>query len=1062
MSEVSKKEDPMEEEVEEEPLVGEDEEEGSSGSFLQESHENVSGVISSDSHRWGLFFQFDVPGGRSGSTGRLCPIRSYVNGSRSLSEVCPTERELSLVFPRGSRFRMDVERRVSSKIVPTSSVSNPSSSLKEMDWSVKRIWKGEEEAAAELSWSQDKEDSFNRRLDKARERRLEPQAKGISDEELPEPETWFISLLSSPQFLPHPEEVPSTSAVGILSALLSPEGGLIQVKGGGPTVYFHRCRLFTSQKALKLSAATELKTVLKVGQELRLDYVPNKDDSGTPFMEGLQQEHIALRVYAKEGPVPDLPQVKFLKEEKYFIARILSFDEPGENGVASGLAEILRPTERNTNGYVKSTFKKMVNLDPAVKKVKFHRKELYHIGAPLCNADLRYFFSPYSYGLNIFFCHLSELKEVEGEVTHEVSLGWRTSTSFLHSTGRGALTIPPTVKEDSLLSIKSLSQCNTRFFGREGMDVPIYEQILEGRNVPYGEYFNGNEGDICEDYVPARISEICFPPGKNEGVARGFCIVQTGAHKGKRVEFSRENMSVFGFKPSEKTDLQYFIVLNEPCFVRFEEEEGESVKVKDLWIGAPRSAFLSDSDEGDMSYSLLTESARIKFFLFLESHDLSLKDFDEIITGRKGPRRFLPLSRESNRGVVIQLERALSKGKGRRLDLGAVSGVIKVENGPLAGNYVTFHRKNTWVMGYNMLKADLTHIFQKGQKVYLEAEELPSKEASRGPTPYEYKHRATLVWTSKFRPRNDLEPTSPEDKRSLDWLKKRNLDAEKFQQLVNGKLPIVNGQFAAKNGNNMLKYRDLQDMACGRIQPDGPPPVTPEVLPVLRHGPEAARICEAALSTTGPNDSRIMDIIRNDDNAQMAFHIHKALGFALEHYTSQNGGSSFSMSNDYEEGPSFNGNQHSSSSYRTPSNNSSHHHNNNNFNDNSNGSYNYQSYASSNGSQNGWNNNNLNNNGGGGQYGGQQQGNRGGGGAPYPLMGGRGNNAGSRGMKRQGDGNGYGPGMKKSRGGGMMMMRGGGGGMNMMNRSPGRGGGMNMMKNQRGGRGGGLRGNYRN
>ncbi|QQP53025.1 Uncharacterized protein FKW44_005348, partial [Caligus rogercresseyi] len=927
------------------------------------------------------------------------------NGSRSLSEVCPTERELSLVFPRGSRFRMDVERP---------SLARSFHQL-QMDWSVKRIWKGEEEAAAELSWSQDKEDSFNRRLDKARERRLEPQAKGISDEELPEPETWFISLLSSPQFLPHPEEVPSTSAVGILSALLSPEGGLIQVKGGGPTVYFHRCRLFTSQKALKLSAATELKTVLKVGQELRLDYVPNKDDSGTPSWKASNKS--------------TSHSVKFLKEEKYFIARILSFDEPGENG-------ILRPTERNTNGYVKSTFKKMVNLDPAVKKVKFHRKELYHIGAPLCNADLRYFFSPYSYGLNIFFCHLSELKEVEGEVTHEVSLGWRTSTSFLHSTGRGALTIPPTVKEDSLLSIKSLSQCNTRFFGREGMDVPIYEQILEGRNVPYGEYFNGNEGDICEDYVPARISEICFPPGKNEGVARGFCIVQTGAHKGKRVEFSRENMSVFGFKPSEKTDLQYFIVLNEPCF---------SVKVKDLWIGAPRSAFLSDSDEGDMSYSLLTESARIKFFLFLESHDLSLKDFDEIITGRKGPRRFLPLSRESNRGVVIQLERALSKGKGRRLDLGAVSGVIKVENGPLAGNYVTFHRKNTWVMGYNMLKADLTHIFQKGQKVYLEAEELPSKEASRGPTPYEYKHLpAAQRPGAHFTRRQALSGLA----------QKRNLDAEKFQQLVNGKLPIVNGQFAAKNGNNMLKYRDLQDMACGRIQPD--------VLPVLRHGPEAARICEAALSTTGPNDSRIMDIIRNDDNAQMAFHIHKALGFALEHYTSQNGGSSFSMSNDYEEGPSFNGNQHSSSSYRTPSNNSSHHHNNNNFNDNSNGSYNYQSYASSNGSQNGWNNNNLNNNGGGGQYGGQQQGNRGGGGAPYPLMGGRGNNAGSRGMKRQGDGNGYGPGMKKSRGGGMMMMRGGGGGMNMMNRSPGRGGGMNMMKNQRGGRGGGLRGNYRN
>ncbi|XP_040571823.1 uncharacterized protein [Lepeophtheirus salmonis] len=619
-----------------------------------------------------------------------------------------------------------------------------------------------------------------------------------------------------------------------------------------------------------------------------------------------EQKYVALVMYSKEGSTPNVPEIAFRKDpdEKYFIARIISFDEPiDETGVSSGIAEILRPTERNTNGYVKSTFKKMVNLDSSVKKVKFNRKALYHIGAPLEKADLQYFFSPFSYGLNIFFCYLSKLDEPESDVTHEVSLGWKASTSFLHSTGRGALTIPPTVKEDTLLTIKSLSQCNTRFFGREGMDYATYERIIQGRNQPYLKYFNGNED--CSEYVPARISELSFPPGKNEGVAKGVCILQGGINKGKKVEFSRDIFSIFGFKPSEKSDLQYFIVLNEPCYVRLDEgneDDDNGLKINDLWIGAPRSAFLKNADD-EMSYDKFMESEthRIKFFLFLESHDLSLKDFDEVIKGKKASRKFLPLSRESNRGVVIQLERALSKGKGRRLDLGAVSGVIKVENGPLAGQYVTFHRKNTWVMGYNMLKADLTHIFQEGQKVNLEAEELPSKEASRGPIPYEYKYRATLVWTSKFRPRNDLERTTPEDKRSHDWLKKRNLDSEKFQQLVNGKLSIVNAQFAAKNGNNMLKYRDILELASGRVQPDGsvPPPVTPEQLPVLRHGPEAARICEAALSTTGPNDQRIMDIIRNDDNAQMAFHIHKALGFALEYYTSNNSSSSFSMNESY-------------------------------------------------------------------------------------------------------------------------------------------------------------------
>ena len=55
-----------------------------------------------------------------------------------------------------------------------------------------------------------------------------------------------------------------------------------------------------------------------------------------------------------------------------------------------------------------------------------------------------------------------------------------------------------------------------------------------------------------------------------------------------------------------------------------------------------------------------------------------------------------------------------------------------------------------------------------------------------------------------------------------------------------------------------------------------------ETMPVFRHGSEAARICDEALSVSGPTDPRIAKIIQTDQNAQMAYHIHKALGFALE------------------------------------------------------------------------------------------------------------------------------------------------------------------------------------
>lgn len=57
---------------------------------------------------------------------------------------------------------------------------------------------------------------------------------------------------------------------------------------------------------------------------------------------------------------------------------------------------------------------------------------------------------------------------------------------------------------------------------------------------------------------------------------------------------------------------------------------------------------------------------------------------------------------------------------------------------------------------------------------------------------------------------------------------------------------------------------------------------------VFRHGPEAARICDAALTVTGPDDPLMKAIVNNDDDAQMAYHVHKALGFALDLYKNKN------------------------------------------------------------------------------------------------------------------------------------------------------------------------------
>ena len=110
--------------------------------------------------------------------------------------------------------------------------------------------------------------------------------------------------------------------------------------------------------------------------------------------------------------------------------------------------------------------------------------------------------------------------------------------------------------------------------------------------------------------------------------------------------------------------------------------------------------------------------------------------------------------------------------------------------------------RNTWVLGYNMGKADLTNLFIEGQKVSLEAVNITVDDRKKYPgeiqllkileidddkthptnakntntnvkkspgLPYQYKHRATLVWTSKFRPRNDIDKTVPESVHVNNW-----------------------------------------------------------------------------------------------------------------------------------------------------------------------------------------------------------------------------------------------------------------------------------------------------
>ena len=168
------------------------------------------------------------------------------------------------------------------------------------------------------------------------------------------------------------------------------------------------------------------------------------------------------------------------------MAKIIEFDSPvGDNGVESGIAEILKPTDLNTLAFTKNSFKRYVDTETSVKYVKFHRQQMFHLGTLLHKSDLQYFFSSCCFGMSIFYCYAAPLTEgavlsrkVHGEditVTHAVSLGWKGSVSFLHATGQGGLTLTPNTKEDTLLYPRVFSFQSTKYLGREGMSIGTYE-----------------------------------------------------------------------------------------------------------------------------------------------------------------------------------------------------------------------------------------------------------------------------------------------------------------------------------------------------------------------------------------------------------------------------------------------------------------------------------------------------------------------------------------------------------------------------------------------------------
>ena len=429
---------------------------------------NIQGNIFR-AHRFGIYASFEHNG--KSEMGVLFPGKSFVNGHRLLGDMFKTDQELSLLFPPGKKVMMDLVSQVS-RLVPESgsclggkAETTEKTEERKCGWVVSTLWFEGEDKKPDMenlntgaSLSEEKRSIAECGAEICERVMLEDEE--VSPVEGPGLYSWFVVTIVMPRSntaMPHPDTAEHKMVKGKIVNLHNPHGGVVDC--GGDQVFFHRSRVYINQEHLSITVTLE--DVLAPDMEVMVDYMTTEE----PLFEDISFNNVALLLYV--GHRPQLSSLRHKpfplaedEQNKYLVAKIIAFDPPGPGGIESGVAEILKPTDLNTLAFTKNSFKRYVDVESCIKYVKFHRGQMFHLGTLLHKSDLQFFFSSSCFGMSIFFCYAEPLDgpslsrkvhDQEIEISHEVSLGWKGSVSFLHATGQGGLTLTPNTKEDTLL-----------------------------------------------------------------------------------------------------------------------------------------------------------------------------------------------------------------------------------------------------------------------------------------------------------------------------------------------------------------------------------------------------------------------------------------------------------------------------------------------------------------------------------------------------------------------------------------------------------------------------------
>ncbi len=860
--------------------------------------------------RTGIYIQFEHD--KRKQMAILNPGLAYVNGSKLLLDVFRTDMEAQLLLPRGTQVTFDAvasARGVAAKhkVAPVANDKDSSGSgiYVSTAWEVTLMWVGQQPMA-------NVSENFEKRINWVHSAIYTSSSDPPKMPEFKDDQPWFIKSLQLPteaagRGLPHPDNSEFVGDSGVVKALYRPTGGLVELDSSKKQVFFHRSRVFLN--GVPLSPMGDLIDSLPVGTKVTVDCIDNTidDKEGGQYFEDCQTSLVALLIYT--GERPDVPEIIFEEAknttEKFVCIRITEFDEPGETGVEGGTAEVVLPGEYNH--LVKKWLKTRLDTTDveSIKKVYFHRSRLFHLGMHLGKVDLRYLFSSNSPTLGTLFCRVKPAKLEGGKagVTHEVTVGWKASHLATYLSMSSTFIFRPLPRESTLLfpSLQWVGQkrmINLKALAKENWDLRSYLDVVGGK-APTFDKLGEEKG---KDFVFARVIDLMHignfkkmstATNINPVISCGLILVETGKHAGLKAFFNRNDLSVFGFKLN-KANLVGLLEENEPVWVRVElsdkKEHKYQIKVVEMYIGWPH--------QPDQTVESMLAADRHRFLLYLENKGLTIQKFLECLRKPNVDQVYIPFRKEEMKGTVVQLDRdANSK-------FGATGGFIKVDKGPQQGQLVFFLRHSVWMMSHNMSKGDLTHVFIEGQKVSFEAFPFPKDKLNKttqclaAGLDGDCTMKASIVWTTGYRPDGSK---SVHRNPTLDsWLAKRGLKFEEVDKLAEGKMAAVPADLATRRKSNMLKGAqdkssfEAEKKAAAALErsraekQEKPAVAAAETAkgkgPVSRHGHDAERLCDLALSVTGPSDLRLNTMIKNDSQAQMAFHMQKALEMAVNAY----------------------------------------------------------------------------------------------------------------------------------------------------------------------------------